>query len=112
MEWTSESDKENGLKRTIPFPLLADHAQVLTRKFDCLDSNQGTAKHAFLLLDPNGAIKHKQIGDNNVAFDVEDALSTLISSKLPVFDETALEGRDNNAEKSNDLRHDFFCSYF
>ena len=99
MEWTSESDKENGLQRTIPFPLLADHAQALTRKFDCLDSNQGTAKHAFLLLDPNGAIKHKQIGDNNVAFDVEDALSTLISSKLPVFDETALEGRDNNALK-------------
>ena len=90
---TNHAGKETGLSQDLPFPLLADYEQVLTRKFDCLDSNQGTAKHALLLLDPNGAIKHKQIGDNKIAFDVEDALSIVIASKLPVFDESALEGK-------------------
>ena len=58
-----------------------------------MDSNQGTAKHAFLLIDPKGIIRHKQIGDSKVAFDIDDALSIVMSAKAPVFDESAFDGR-------------------
>ena len=70
---------------------MAGHAQTLTRKFDLLDSNQGSSKHAMLLLDPNGIIKHKQIGDDKVAFDVDDVLSVLIACKVPLFDHSAFD---------------------
>jgi len=79
---------------------LADHTQALTRKFDLLDSNQGTAKHAYLILDPKGAIRHKQIGDGKVAFNVEEALTTLSSCKLPVFDQSSFEEDDQPPEEA------------
>ena len=81
------------MQQKLPFPLLADHSQTLTRKFDLLDGNQGAAKHALLLLDPKGIIRHKQIGDNKVGFSVDDALATVISSKLPLFDSSTFEGK-------------------
>merc|ERR1712001_597347 len=43
------------------------------------------------ILDPKGAIRHKQIGDANVGFDVEDTLTVLSSCKLPVYDQSAFE---------------------
>lgn len=95
MAWTSKSYDEDGLGKSLPFPLLADHAQTLTRKFDLLDSNQGSSKHALLLLDPNGIIKHKQIGDDKVAFDVDDVLSVVIACKVPLFDHSAFERGSN-----------------
>ena len=92
MAWTTKDFDETCLGKCLPFPILADHTQTLTRKFDLLDSNQGTAKHAYLILDPKGAIRHKQIGDGKVAFSVEEALTTLSSCKLPVFDQSSFEG--------------------
>ena len=71
MAWTTKDFDETCLGKCLPFPILADHTQALTRKFDLLDSNQGTAKHAYLILDPKGAIRHKQIGDGKVAFNVD-----------------------------------------
>ena len=90
--WTTKDFDETCLGKCLPFPILADHTQALTRKFDLLDSNQGTSKHAYLILDPKGAIRHKQIGDGKVAFNVEEALTTLSSCKLPVFDQSSFEG--------------------
>ena len=90
--WTTKDFDETCLGKSLPFPILADHNQALTRKFDLLDSNQGTAKHAWLILDPKGAIRHKQIGDGKVAFNVEEALTILSSCKLPVFDQSSFEG--------------------
>ncbi len=80
-----------------PFPLLADHTQFLTRKMDLLNATQGSAKHAFLLIDPKGLIRHKQIGDNTVGFNVQDAFEILVTCKAeldnkPYFDEGLLEG--------------------
>ena len=92
MAWTTKDFDETCLGKSLPFPILADHTQALTRKFDLLDSNQGTSKHAYLILDPKGAIRHKQIGDGKVAFNVEEALTTLSSCKLPVFDQSSFEG--------------------
>ena len=92
MAWTTKNFDETCLGKNLPFPILADHSQALIRKFDLLDSNQGTAKHAYLILDPKGAIRHKQIGDANVGFDVEDTLTVLSSCKLPVYDQSAFEG--------------------
>ncbi len=92
MAWTKNAMDENSLGTSLPFPLLADHAQALTRKFDLLDSSQGTSKHALLLLEPSGIIKYKQIGDDKVAFNVDDALATLLSCKAPVFDQRVFEG--------------------
>ena len=89
---SSKSEEEHGLSTFLPFPLLADHSQSLTRKFDLLDSNQGSAKNALLLMDPKGLVQHKQIGENNVAFSVEEALSLVLSYKIPIFDKTELEG--------------------
>ena len=48
--WTTKDFDETCLGKCLPFPILADHTQALTRKFDLLDSNQGTAKHAYLIL--------------------------------------------------------------
>lgn len=84
--WTSQNFDDTCLGETLPFPLLADHSQNLTRKFDLLDSNQGSAKHALLLLDPKGIIRHKQIGDAGVGFDVDEALTVLVACKVPLFD--------------------------
>ncbi len=81
-----------------PFPLLADHTQFLTRKLDLLDANQGAAKHAYLLIDPKGLIRHKQIGDGSVGFDVQEVLEQVITCKAeidckPFFDQAAMEGK-------------------
>jgi alkyl hydroperoxide reductase subunit AhpC len=65
---------------------------MLTRKYDLLDSNQGAAKHSFLLFDQKGIIRHKQIGDCKVAFNVEEALQLVIACKIPLFDVAALDG--------------------
>ena len=60
--WTTSSHDEHGLNiSSLPFPLLADHSQALTRKFDLLDSNQGSAKNALLLMDPKGLIRHSAL---------------------------------------------------
>ena len=92
--WTKSEHDENGLNNTpVPFPLLADHSQALTRKFDLLDSNQGSAKNALILMDAKGIIKHKEINDSKTAFSVDDALSILLTSKIPLFDKSVLEGK-------------------
>ena len=93
--WTKSEHDENGLNNfPVPFPLLADHSQALTRKFDLLDSNQGSAKNALILMDAKGIIKHKEINDSKTAFSVDDALSILLTSKIPLFDKSVLEGSD------------------
>ena len=43
-------------------------------------------------MDPKGLVQHKQIGENNVAFSVEEALSLVLSYKIPILDKTELEG--------------------
>ena len=54
LAWTTKNFDETCLGKPLPFPILADHNQALIRKFDLLDSNQGTAKHAYLILDTKG----------------------------------------------------------
>ena len=39
-------------------------------------------------------IKHKEINDSKTAFSVDDALSILLTSKIPLFDKSVLEGSD------------------
>ena len=90
--WTTQTYDESSIGKSLSFPLLSDHSQALTRKFDLLDSNQGTAKHSYLVIDPKGIIRHKQIGDAKVAFDVDEALTIVMAAKLPVFEEELFNG--------------------
>ena len=47
-------------------------------------------------MDAKGIIKHKEINDSKTAFSVDDALSILLTSKIPLFDNSALEGNFRN----------------
>lgn len=77
--WATTNKEQNpdALGFLPPFPLLGDHSQRLTRRLDLLDSSQGAAKHALLVLDAKGAIKHKMIGDNKTGFSVVEALDVV-----------------------------------
>ena len=44
----------------------------------------------FLILEL--CVRHKQISNNKTAFNVEEALSIVLACKLPLFDQSALEG--------------------
>ena len=44
-------------------------------------------------MDAKGIIKHKEINDSKTAFSVDDALSILLTSKIPLFDKSVLEGK-------------------
>ena len=45
---------------------------------------------SFLILEH--FIRHKQISSNKTAFNVDEALSIVLACKLPLFDQSALEG--------------------
>ena len=45
---------------------------------------------SFLILEH--CIRHKQISSNKTAFNVDEALSIVLACKLPLFDQSALEG--------------------
>ena len=54
MTLVKEVETFNALGTTIPFPMLADKTQVLSRQLDVLDEDTGLAKHCVLLFDSEG----------------------------------------------------------
>ena len=63
--------------RNLPFPMLADTAKRLTSALGILDSEEGVAKRATFLVDPDGIIRFAYVTDMSVGRNPAEVLRVL-----------------------------------
>ena len=63
--------------RDLPFPMLADTAKRLTSALGILDSEEGVAKRATFLVDPDGIIRFAYVTDGSVGRNPQEVLRVL-----------------------------------
>ena len=62
---------------TLPFPMLADTAKRLSTSLGILDEEEGVAKRATFLVDPEGIIRFVYVTDLNVGRNPQEVLRVL-----------------------------------
>ena len=63
--------------RNLPFPMLADTAKRLTTALGILDTEEGVAKRATFLVDPDGIIRFAYVTDGSVGRNPQEVLRVL-----------------------------------
>jgi peroxiredoxin (alkyl hydroperoxide reductase subunit C) len=63
--------------RALPFPMLADTAKRLTTALGILDAEEGVAKRATFLVDPQGVIRFAYVTDGSVGRNPAEVLRVL-----------------------------------
>ena len=63
--------------RALPFPMLADTAKRLTTALGILDTEEGVAKRATFLVDPDGIIRFSYVTDGSVGRNPQEVLRVL-----------------------------------
>jgi peroxiredoxin (alkyl hydroperoxide reductase subunit C) len=63
--------------RNLPFPMLADTAKRLTTALGILDAEEGVAKRATFLVDPDGIIRFAYVTDGSVGRNPQEVLRVL-----------------------------------
>jgi peroxiredoxin (alkyl hydroperoxide reductase subunit C) len=63
--------------KNLPFPMLADTNQRLSRALGILDEDEGVAKRATFLVDPNGIIRFVYVTDMSVGRNPAEVLRVL-----------------------------------
>jgi lipoyl-dependent peroxiredoxin subunit C len=63
--------------RALPFPMLADTNRRLSTDLGILDAEEGVAKRATFLVDPNGVIRFAYITDGSVGRNPQEVLRVL-----------------------------------
>ncbi len=63
--------------RDLPFPMLADTNRRLTTELGILDAEDGVAKRATFLVDPNGIIRFAYVTDGSVGRNPQEVLRVL-----------------------------------
>ena len=63
--------------RNLPFPMLADTAKRLSSALGILDEEEGVAKRATFLVDPDGVIRFAYVTDGNVGRNPDEVLRVL-----------------------------------
>jgi peroxiredoxin (alkyl hydroperoxide reductase subunit C) len=63
--------------RNLPFPMLADTAKRLTTALGILDAEEGVAKRATFLVDPDGVIRFAYVTDGSVGRNPQEVLRVL-----------------------------------
>jgi peroxiredoxin (alkyl hydroperoxide reductase subunit C) len=63
--------------RNLPFPMLADTAKRLSAALGILDEEEGVAKRATFLVDPDGIIRFSYVTDGSVGRNPQEVLRVL-----------------------------------
>ena len=63
--------------RDLPFPMLADTAKRLSSALGILDADEGVAKRATFLVDPDGIIRFAYVTDGSVGRNPQEVLRVL-----------------------------------
>lgn len=63
--------------RDLPFPMLADTAKRLSTELGILDAEEGVAKRATFLVDPDGIIRFVYVTDGSVGRNPQEVLRVL-----------------------------------
>ena len=63
--------------KNLPFPMLADTAKRLTTALGILDEEEGVAKRATFLVDPDGVIRFAYVTDGSVGRNPQEVLRVL-----------------------------------
>ena len=63
--------------RNLPFPMLADTAKRLSSALGILDTEEGVAKRATFLVDPQGVIRFTYVTDGSVGRNPQEVLRVL-----------------------------------
>ncbi|RYD15140.1 MAG: peroxiredoxin [Lysobacteraceae bacterium] len=63
--------------RDLPFPMLADTAKRLSTELGILDGDEGVAKRATFLVDPEGVIRFVYVTDGSVGRNPQEVLRVL-----------------------------------
>jgi peroxiredoxin (alkyl hydroperoxide reductase subunit C) len=63
--------------RNLPFPMLADTAKRLSSALGILDAEEGVAKRATFLVDPDGVIRFAYVTDGSVGRNPQEVLRVL-----------------------------------
>ena len=61
----------------LPFPMLADTAKLLSSALGILDEEEGVAKRATFLVDPEGVIRFAYVTDGSVGRNPQEVLRVL-----------------------------------
>ena len=73
LAWRQQKEELNDL----PFPMLADTKRELSQALGVLDRDEGVAKRATFIVDPEGIIRFASVTDMNVGRNVDDVLRVL-----------------------------------
>lgn len=73
MAWRQQKDELNDL----PFPLIADTNRRLTSALGILDEEEGVAKRATFIVDPDNIIRFAMVTDMNVGRNPDEVLRVL-----------------------------------
>lgn len=73
LAWRQQKEELNDL----PFPMLADTKRELSQELGILDRDEGVAKRATFIVDPEGIIRFVSVTDMNVGRNVDDVLRVL-----------------------------------
>lgn len=73
LAWRQQREELNDL----PFPMLSDTKRELTTALGVLDADDGVAKRATFIVDPDGIIRFAAVTDMNVGRNVDDVLRVL-----------------------------------
>ena len=73
LAWRQQKEELNDL----PFPMLSDTKRELSTALGVLDANEGVAKRATFIVDPDGIIRFAAVTDMNVGRNVDDVLRVL-----------------------------------
>ena len=73
LAWRQQKEELNDL----PFPMLSDTKRELSTALGVLDKDEGVAKRATFIVDPDGIIRFAAVTDMNVGRNVDDVLRVL-----------------------------------
>jgi peroxiredoxin (alkyl hydroperoxide reductase subunit C) len=73
LAWKQQRDE----LRQLPFPMLADIKRELTHSLGILDQNEGVAKRAVFIVDPEGIIRFSMVTDLKVGRNPKEVLRVL-----------------------------------
>ncbi len=63
------------------FPVIADTTLAVSRAYDVLNEEDGSALRATFIIDPNGVVRHVTVNDMDVGRSVDETLRTLKALK-------------------------------
>ncbi|TRY72348.1 hypothetical protein TCAL_08160 [Tigriopus californicus] len=71
------------LERTLPFPMLADKAKVLTTTLGIYDHEEGIAQPTLVFVDKIGTIRQQEALEPNATLDIDDILNKVTDLAEP-----------------------------